>query len=219
MVPYSWQQALQFHPLMQLNDIWPRHFHLLPPSSYLSWRVICLTWFLHLHDGNDIFSGAFVLTSDFFFLSCPHLRCSVSVRTEHSSWQYHCTLQCPQFCILAPVGGHLRRWSIVCGSVPHMQVTSSESRYPHFLRDTLHRPVDVLSLFLLCVVVVVELALTRTVWHGCFYHGPQWTESTFMFGLLGHVSQRHWSDCLNAQWSFPLCPWKALPVEIYTISS
>ena len=27
-----------------------------------------------------------------------------------------------------------------------MQVTSSESRYPHFLRDTLHRPVDVPSL-------------------------------------------------------------------------
>ena len=36
--------------------------------------------------------------------------------------------------------------SIVCGSVLHMQVTSSESRYPHFLRDTLHRPVDVPSL-------------------------------------------------------------------------
>ncbi len=35
---------------------------------------------------------------------------------------------------------------MVCGSVLHMQVTSSESKYPHFLRDTLHQPVDVLSL-------------------------------------------------------------------------
>ena len=40
----------------------------------------------------------------FCFLSCPHTRCYVSARTEHSSLQCHCTLQGPQFCILGLVG-------------------------------------------------------------------------------------------------------------------
>ena len=43
--------------------------------------------------------------------------------------------------------GYLKRWSIVCGSEPHSQVTSSFIRYPHFLRFTLQRPVPVLSRF------------------------------------------------------------------------
>ena len=35
---------------------------------------------------------------------------------------------------------------MVCGSVPHSQVTSSVSGYPHFLRVTLQRPVPHLNL-------------------------------------------------------------------------
>ena len=48
----------------------------------------------------------------------------------------------PHFCSRR---GHLRRWSIVCGSEPHSQVTSSVIRYPHFMRFALQRPVPVLS--------------------------------------------------------------------------
>ena len=41
--------------------------------------------------------------------------------------------------------GHLRRWSIVCGSEPHSQVVSSLFWYPHFLSVTLQRPEPDLS--------------------------------------------------------------------------
>ena len=42
--------------------------------------------------------------------------------------------------------GHLSKCSMVCGSVPHSQVTSSVSRYPHFLRVTFERPTPDLNL-------------------------------------------------------------------------
>ena len=41
--------------------------------------------------------------------------------------------------------GHLSRCSMVCGSLPHSQVTSYVSRYPHFFRVTLQRPVPDLN--------------------------------------------------------------------------
>ena len=42
--------------------------------------------------------------------------------------------------------GHLSECSMACGSVPHSQVTSSVSRYPHFLRVTFERPTPDLNL-------------------------------------------------------------------------